>query len=98
MTAPHLALSAEAREQLPRDLDDHLLRISFTTGCGGSGYRLSKTTEPVDGDTIVDLGEVRIAMDDMAVRNLDGATIVYDEIEEGYLVDHPSAAVSAWCG
>ena len=42
-------LTPDAAEHLKRDLDGRILRIAFTTGCGGSGYRLASAAEPVDG-------------------------------------------------
>ena len=94
----NLSLSPEAASHLETDLDGRLLRIAFTTGCGGSGYRLSFASEPNDGDQLVDLGPVKVALDDMAASKLDGAVIKYDEDEDGFLIDHPDAVTSAWCG
>ena len=34
----------------------------------------------------------------MASSKLDGAVIVYDEVEDGFIIDHPDAAVAVWCG
>ena len=94
----NLSLSPEAASHLETDLDGRVLRIAFTTGCGGSGYRLSYASEPNDGDQLVELGPVKVALDDMAASKLDGAVIQYDEDEDGYLIDHPDAVTSAWCG
>ena len=46
-------LSPDAAEHLHRDLDGRVLRIAFTTGCGGSGYRLSYADSPIDGDRVM---------------------------------------------
>ena len=94
----NLTLTPEAESHLQRDLDGRLLRIAFTTGCGGSGYRLSLATAPSDGDHIVTVGGVRVALDGMAASRLDGAVIVYDPGEEGYLLEHPDAVTAVWCG
>ena len=94
----NLSLSPEASEHLGRDLSGRLLRIAFTTGCGGSGYRLSYADEPTAGDEIVALGGVKVALDSMAAARLDGAVIRYDEEEDGYLLDHPDAVTAVWCG
>ncbi|HEX8155489.1 MAG TPA: iron-sulfur cluster biosynthesis family protein [Thermoanaerobaculia bacterium] len=94
----NLSLSPQAASHLESDLDGRVLRIAFTTGCGGSGYRLSYASEPNDGDQLVDLGPVKVALDDMAASKLDGAVITYDEEEDGFLIDHPDAVTSAWCG
>lgn len=94
----NISLSSEAKQHLISDLDGRLLRIAFTTGCGGSGYRLSYATEPNDGDQVVQLDGVRVALDDMAASRLDGAVINYDPEEDGYLLDHPDAVTAVWCG
>lgn len=92
-----IAIDGEAREQLFRELEGRYLRISFTTGCGGSGYRLSSADEPLEGDSVVETDGIRIALDDMASTHLEGARILLDEIE-GFSLDHPEAAISIWCG
>jgi Fe-S cluster assembly iron-binding protein IscA len=94
----NLSLSPDAASHLANDLDGRLLRIAFTTGCGGSGYRLSYADAPVDGDHIENIDGIRVALDDMAASRLDGAVINYDEEEEGYLLDHPDAVTAVWCG
>lgn len=94
----NISLSSEAKQHLSHDLDGRLLHIAFTTGCGGSGYRLSYASEPNDGDRVVQLDGVRIALDDMSASRLDGAVINYDPEEDGYLLDHPDAVTAVWCG
>ncbi len=93
-----LSLSAEAAEHLPRDLEGRMLRIAFTTGCGGSGYRLSYADAPVEGDHVVKIDGIRVALDDMAASKLDGAVIEYNPEEDGYALDHPDAVTVVWCG
>jgi Fe-S cluster assembly iron-binding protein IscA len=93
-----IAIAADAVAHLSGELDGRILRISFTTGCGGSGYRLASADAPYDGDIVMTVDGVTIALDEMANRNLDGAVIRWDETEDGYLLDHPSAVTSAWCG
>ncbi|HET7704636.1 MAG TPA: iron-sulfur cluster biosynthesis family protein [Thermoanaerobaculia bacterium] len=94
----NLSLSPEAAQHLQSDLDGRMLRIAFTTGCGGSGYRLSYAEGPNDGDKVVDVGAVKVALDDMAASRLDGAVIEYDPAEDGYVLDHPDAVTAVWCG
>lgn len=94
----NIALSPEAASHLTAERNGRLLRIAFTTGCGGSGYRLSFADEPVEGDHIVSAGGVPVALDDMAASRLDGAVIQYDADEDGYLLDHPDAVTAVWCG
>jgi len=94
----NLTLSPDAADHLKHDLDGRILRIAFTTGCGGSGYRLAYADAPNEGDEIVQLDGVRVALDDMSASRLEGAVIQYDADEEGYLLDHPDAVNVAWCG
>ncbi|HYC58512.1 MAG TPA: iron-sulfur cluster biosynthesis family protein [Thermoanaerobaculia bacterium] len=94
----NIALSPEAAEHLTQDAGGRLLRIAFTTGCGGSGYRLSYTDEPVPEDEVVQVDGVTVALDTMAASRLDGAVIRYDAEEDGFLLDHPDAVAAVWCG
>ena len=93
----NISLSPEAAAHLAGESEGRTLRIAFTTGCGGSGYRLS-FSEPNDGDVIESLDGLRVALDDMSASRLDGAVIRYDEEEDGYLLDHPDAVTAVWCG
>lgn len=94
----NISLSPEAAQHLSSDLDGRMLRIAFTTGCGGSGYRLSYAEAANEGDAILDVDGVRVALDDMAASRLEGAVINYDPEEDGYLLDHPDAVTVVWCG
>jgi len=97
-TAMNISLSPDAADHLRQDLGGRMLRIAFTTGCGGSGYRLSYADGPIEGDQVLDLGGTKVALDDMALGHLDGAVITWDEEEDGYLLDHPDAVTAVWCG
>lgn len=94
----NITLSPEAAQHLRGDLAGRILRIAFTTGCGGSGYRLSYADGPVDGDRVVNVGSIRVALDDMSASRLDGAVIEYDAADDGYLLEHPDAVTAVWCG
>ena len=94
----NISVSDEAAQHLSSDLSGRMLRIAFTTGCGGSGYRLSYAESPNEGDQIVNVNGLPVALDDMAASRLDGAVINYDPEEDGYLLDHPDAVTVVWCG
>ena len=94
----NIELSPTAAQHLRTDADGRILRIAFTTGCGGSGYRLSYEAAPADGDKTIAIDGVRVALDSMAASRLDGARIEYDADEDGYLLEHPDAVSVAWCG
>src|SRR5205085_2877675 len=67
-------------------------------GRGGSGYRLAYADAPIDGDEVVNVNGIRIALDNMSASRLDGAIIEYDDAEDRYLLDHPDAVSAVWCG
>ena len=94
----NLSLTSEAAQHLAHDADGRVLRIAFTTGCGGSGYRLSYAQEPADGDEVMRVDGVDVALDSMAASRLDGAVIQYDADEDGFLLEHPDAVTAVWCG
>jgi Fe-S cluster assembly iron-binding protein IscA len=94
----NVSITQTAAEHLHQELEGRILRIAFTTGCGGSGYRLAYADAPLDDDEVVDVNGIRIALDDMSASRLDGAIIEYDPNEEGYLLDHPDAVSAVWCG
>ena len=94
----NISLTPEAAAHLASDLGGRFLRIAFTTGCGGSGYRLSYAYDLVDGDEVIDLDGIQVALDTMSASRLDGAVIQYDAEEDGYRIDHPDAVSAVWCG
>jgi Fe-S cluster assembly iron-binding protein IscA len=94
----NIALSPEAAEHLNEDAGGRILRIAFTTGCGGSGYRLSYADEPIADDEVLQVDGVTLALDNMAASRLDGAVVRYDPDEDGFLLDHPDAVSAVWCG
>lgn len=94
----NLTLSPEAAAHLNGDAAGRVMRIAFTTGCGGSGYRLSYAGEPNADDEVTQVDGVTIALDTMAASRLDGAVIQYDPEEDGFLLDHPDAVSAVWCG
>jgi Fe-S cluster assembly iron-binding protein IscA len=94
----NLSLSPAAAAHLLEDAGGRILRIAFTTGCGGSGYRLSYAAEPVTDDVVMQVDGVTVALDSMAASRLDGAVVAYDEEEDGFILDHPDAVAAVWCG
>lgn len=94
----NLSLTPDAAQHLAGEASGRVLRIAFTTGCGGSGYRLSYAQEPAEGDAVMRVDGVDVALDSMAASRLDGAVIQYDEEEDGFILDHPDAVTAVWCG
>lgn len=95
---PNITFTDEAARHLRSEGEGRLLRIAFTTGCGGSGYRLSYASGANDGDVILNIQGLELALDDMSASRLDGAVIVYDVEEDGFVLDHPDAVAAVWCG
>jgi iron-sulfur cluster assembly accessory protein len=94
----NISLTPAAAEHLAHDAEGRVLRIAFTTGCGGAGYRLSYAQEPVDDDVVTNVDGVTVALDSMSASRLDGAVIQYDAEEDGFLLEHPDAVSAVWCG
>lgn len=57
------------------------------------GFRLAATRRANGDDLALEVGSVNLLLDSLASRELDGATLDYDE-EEGFRLDHPSWGVS----
>ena len=93
-----ISFTPEAVEHLRTEREGRILRIAFTTGCGGTGYRLSYESEPYMDDVVVREDGIPVALDGMAASKLEGAVIRYSEEEDGYLLDHPDAVLAIWCG
>jgi Fe-S cluster assembly iron-binding protein IscA len=94
----NIEVAPDAAAHLKTDLAGRVLRIAFTTGCGGSGYRLATADEPLAEDHVVEVDGIKLALDDMAASRLEGAVIRYDDVEDGYTLDHPDAVSAVWCG
>ena len=94
----NITITPTAAEHLAHEGGGRLLRIAFTTGCGGSGYRLSYASEAAEGDEVMNVEGVDVALDSMAASRLDGAVIEYDAEEDGFLLEHPDAVTAVWCG
>ena len=94
----NISLTPAAAEHLAHDAEGRVLRIAFTTGCGGAGYRLSYASEAVEDDVVTSVDGITVALDSMSASRLDGAVIQYDEEEDGFVLEHPDAVSAVWCG
>ncbi len=87
-------LSPAARAAVARDLGpDERLRIAFAGGCGALGFRLAATRRGDPEDLALDLGGFILLLDHLAARELDGATLDFDD-DEGFRLDHLRWGVS----
>lgn len=92
--AMELTLSPAARDAARRDLPTGgALRIAFAGGCGAMGFRLSAVRRGDPDDLRLEIDQVPVLLDRLAARELDGATLDFDE-DEGFLLDHPRWGVS----
>lgn len=85
-----MTLTATAREAARRDLaEGEVLRIAFAGGCGALGYRLAAARRTQEGDLLLEVAGVPLALDRRAAAELAGATLDYDP-DEGFVLDHPA--------
>lgn len=76
------------------------LRI-FVQGGGCSGFQYGFTFDDhQDGDTVVEVGGVKVLVDPMSLPYLMGAKVdfVEDMRGSGFVVDNPNASRSCGCG
>ncbi|MFM7087964.1 MAG: iron-sulfur cluster insertion protein ErpA [Candidatus Paceibacterota bacterium] len=81
--------------------DDLRLRVAVQPGgCSGLRYQLYFDDRDLDGDTLVEIGVVKVVIDKMSNPYLMGATIDFvDTIEkQGFTIENPNAQGSCACG
>lgn len=103
-TGPHLTEAAASKAYdllLKEDKDDYRLRISVQPGgCSGLRYQLFFDSRLLEGDEIIDSGEVELVVDRLSWPYLNEAAIDFvDTIEkQGFTIDNPNAVGSCACG
>ncbi len=95
--------AAESVRQLlaDKEMSDHYLRIYVAgIGCSGPQYGLALDQEQRDSDTLVEMEDVRILIDDNSLNFLEGATIDYTETPQGagFKIDNPNPVAASACG
>lgn len=84
-----------------RGVEDHALRV-FVSGGGCSGLQYGMTIEPeaAAADTVVEVGGIRLLVDDASLEYLEGAHIDYvdDLLSGGFRIENPNAVSSCGCG
>ena len=89
----------EAIEQ--QKLDGHCLRVAVVGGgCSGFNYDLDLVREAKPEDLIYDLAGVKVAVDKMSARFLDGTVIDFVESLQGagFKFSNPKAKSTCGCG
>ncbi len=82
------------------DAEGKDLRV-FIQGVGCSGFSYGFTfDESRDGDTTVEIGDLKVLVDQQSAPHLKGATVdfVEDERGSGFTVDNPNAPAPSSCG
>ena len=101
-----VALSAKAVEMVKeaiasQKLENHLLRIAVVGGgCSGLNYDLDLVREAKPTDLIYDLEGLKLAVDAMSSRFLEGTVVDYVSTIQGsgFKFHNPKAKASCGCG
>lgn len=77
------------------------LRIAVTAGgCAGLQYRMGLEAETAPGDTVLDIGQCRLLIDEASKPLLSGTKMDFREaaLEAGFVFDNPNAVGRCGCG
>ena len=68
-------------------------------GCAGMEYQM-KVTEPISGDTTIQINDVQISIDTESIKFLEGSTLDYNDNlnDSGLKINNPNATRSCGCG
>ncbi len=80
---------------------EYVLRISVKGGgCSGFTYNLGFDGETNDSDTIIDFGDVKIAVDGKSLFYLSGTELDYSDglNGKGFTFNNPNASKTCGCG
>ena len=95
------AATEKVRELLDQESDQALgLRI-FVAGGGCSGMQYGMTLdEEQEGDVVMDLGGIRLFIDDMSAGYISGSEVDYVDslMGAGFTVNNPNAVSTCGCG
>jgi iron-sulfur cluster assembly accessory protein len=81
--------------------DDLRLRLAVQSGgCAGLRYEMYFDERVLDGDAIVEFGDVELIVDRKSVPFVDGAVIDFEDTiaKQGFQIDNPNASGSCACG
>jgi iron-sulfur cluster assembly protein len=70
-------------------------------GCSGLQYGMALDDgKPEDGDQVFEQNGLKIYVDDLSLRYMDGASVDYvdDTLGGGFKIDNPNATQSCGCG
>ena len=104
---PQLLLLTDAAIERVRHLlnkDDaaaRAIRVGIkTVGCSGLSYHVEFASEPVPGDEVVDVDDVRIYVDPKATLFLIGSEMDYveEKLSSGFVFNNPNEIARCGCG
>ena len=85
-----------------REINDHALRVFVSGGgCSGLQYGMTFDNEVRDGDSVWDAHGLRVVVDPISSRYLQGASISYQQdnmLAGAFKIDNPNAVSSCGCG
>jgi iron-sulfur cluster assembly accessory protein len=105
-TKPVVNLTPSASDKLlglmrEKQLDNHALRVFVAGGgCSGLQYGMTFDDETHAGDTEFEVNGLRVRVDPMSLRYVQGANIDYADslMGGGFKIDNPNAVSSCGCG
>lgn len=105
-TTTMITLSPSAANKLlglmqEKQLDNHALRVFVAGGgCSGLQYGMTFDDETNPGDTEFDVNGLKVRVDPMSARYVQGANIDYQDslMGGGFKIDNPNAVSSCGCG
>lgn len=77
------------------------MRLSIRlTGCSGMAYKMDYVDEPIDGDQLIELGDVKVFIDPKSLPFIDGTHVDYarEGLNEGFKFVNPNEKASCGCG
>jgi iron-sulfur cluster assembly protein len=101
-----LEITATATEKITEllkeeDNQEYALRLQVVGGgCSGFQYRLAFDDEIADDDELSEINGVKIVVDPLSMRYVDGAIVDYVESEmgAGFKVENPNVQTTCGCG
>jgi iron-sulfur cluster assembly protein len=84
-----------------KQLENHALRVFVAGGgCSGLQYGMTFDDETNEGDTEFEVNGLRVRLDPMSLRYVEGARIDYQDslMGGGFKIDNPNAVASCGCG
>lgn len=71
-----------------------------TSGCSGLAYMMEFVDEPRDGDSVFDVGGIKLVVDAKSLPYLDGTELDYERsgLSEGFKFNNPNVRGECGCG